>query len=82
MSRHPVVPVSSTPIYSNDGFVLLGYILESLTGQSYEKLVEERLIERLNLTRSSSRKPTDDQGIIPGLPTITVWDTDLGNIIP
>ncbi|KAL5041611.1 hypothetical protein BDW71DRAFT_211992 [Aspergillus fruticulosus] len=82
MSRHPVVPVSSTPIYSNDAFVLLGYILEALTGQSYDELVEGRLIERLNLTRSSSSKPADELGIIPGLPNVTIWDVDLGNIIP
>ncbi|KAL4982125.1 beta-lactamase/transpeptidase-like protein [Aspergillus falconensis] len=82
MSRHPVVPVSSTPIYSNDAFVLLGYILEALTGQSYDELVQGRLIERLNLTRSSSSKPADELGIIPGLPNVTIWDVDLGNIIP
>ncbi|RDW84156.1 serine hydrolase domain-containing protein [Aspergillus mulundensis] len=82
LGTHPVVPTSSVPIYSNDAFVLVGYILEALTGKSFVDLVEERLFERLNLTHSSPTKPADDIGIIPGLVNETFWDTDMADMIP
>ncbi|KAL4792670.1 beta-lactamase/transpeptidase-like protein [Aspergillus venezuelensis] len=82
VSRHPVVPSSSSPVYSNDAYQLLGYVIEEMAGDRLERLVNERLIERLNLTRSSYTKPDDSVGIIPGPINQTAWDTEFGDLTP
>ncbi|KAL4904070.1 hypothetical protein BDW74DRAFT_185753 [Aspergillus multicolor] len=82
LGTHPVFPASSVPTYSNDAFVVIGYILEELTGKSFSDLVDEHVVERLNLTHSSATKPADDIGIIPGLVNETFWDADMGNQVP
>jgi CubicO group peptidase (beta-lactamase class C family) len=38
--------------YSNSGFVLLGYIIEKITGESYEKFVTENLFQPLGMKDS------------------------------
>ena len=38
--------------YSNTNYVLLGYIIENLTGKSYAKALKERIAEPLNLTQT------------------------------
>ncbi|KAL4781979.1 beta-lactamase/transpeptidase-like protein [Aspergillus varians] len=82
MKRHPVVPTSSTPIYSNDAYQLLGYVIEAQANQTFKKLVEERLIKRLNLTHSSYNKPADHLGIIPAPGNATDWDLDMQDFTP
>ncbi|KAL4947876.1 beta-lactamase/transpeptidase-like protein [Aspergillus filifer] len=82
VSRHPVVPSSSSPVYSNDAYQLLGYVIEAMAGDRLEKLVNERLTERLNLTRSSYTKPDDRVGIIPEPINETAWDTEFGDLTP
>ena len=46
--------------YSNVGYALLGYVLESATGASYEELLVERLCRPLGMT-STIVQPTDEQ---------------------
>ncbi|KAJ5884700.1 beta-lactamase/transpeptidase-like protein [Penicillium taxi] len=82
LKAHPLAPTSSTPIYSNAGFVIIGYILEHITGKSYERLLEEILIGPLNLTRSSYGKPDDKYGVIPGDLTSTYWNYNTGAETP
>ena len=36
--------------YSNSGFVLLGYIIEKVTGKSYQKALKERITSKLGLS--------------------------------
>jgi len=36
-------------IYSNSNYILLGYIIEDLTGKSYAQNVKERIVNRINL---------------------------------
>ncbi|KAL4937357.1 hypothetical protein BDV06DRAFT_232649 [Aspergillus oleicola] len=80
--RHPVVPASTSSVYSNDAYQLLGYVIESLAGDRLEDLVNERLIKRLNLTGSFYTKPTDSVGIIPGPINETTWGADFGDLTP
>ncbi|KAJ0420254.1 beta-lactamase/transpeptidase-like protein [Aspergillus carlsbadensis] len=82
LNRPPIVPTSSSPAYSNDAYQLLAYALETITGRPYQELVERRLIEPMGLSRSSLSKPDDKVGIIPGLPNMTFWDLDLGDVTP
>ena len=38
--------------YSNTNFVLLGYIIEKITGQSYSKNLQERIISKIGLSNT------------------------------
>ncbi len=39
--------------YSNSNFILLGYILEDVTGKSYQENLKERILEKTGLTRTA-----------------------------
>lgn len=52
--RHkPVFPPGKGFYYSNTNFVLLGMIVEELTGQPLEEAYEERIFEPLRMTQTS-----------------------------
>jgi len=38
--------------YSNSGYVLLGYLIEKISGQSYEKFVQENIFTPLGMKDS------------------------------
>lgn len=38
--------------YSNSGYILLGYIIEKVTGKSYEQVLQENIFTPLNMTNS------------------------------
>lgn len=38
--------------YSNSGYVLLGYIIEKVTGKPYEQVMHERILKPLDMTHS------------------------------
>lgn len=40
--------------YSNSGYLLLGYILEEITGKPYSKLLDTRIIKKIGLKNTSS----------------------------
>jgi CubicO group peptidase (beta-lactamase class C family) len=82
LNRPPIVPTSSSPAYSNDAYQLLAYALETITGRTYQDLIERRLIEPMGLSHSSVSKPDDQVGIIPGFPNMTLWDVDIGDVTP
>lgn len=46
--------------YSNMGYNLLGYIVESISGQSYETYVEENILKPLDMENSSVRIPLSE----------------------
>ncbi|KAL1981851.1 hypothetical protein VTN96DRAFT_2096 [Rasamsonia emersonii] len=79
LKRHPVVPTSSTPIYSNAAFQILGYVLEDIANQTYASILLEDIIRPLNLSRSSYTTPDDKYGVIPINDTASGWNLDLGD---
>jgi CubicO group peptidase (beta-lactamase class C family) len=44
--------------YSNSGYVLLGYIIERVTGQKYESVVREKIFEPLEMDDSGYDHPS------------------------
>ena len=42
--------------YSNNGYTLLGYIIETVTGKPYEELLKERIFDPLKMTNSGFHK--------------------------
>ena len=59
-ARHPILPPFTTPVYSNAGFSILGYVVEQLNGQSYEVAVDRSILKPLEMTHSSVTKPSND----------------------
>jgi len=49
--------------YSNYGAALAGYIIQQVTGMSYEQYVEENILAPLEMHRSTIRQPVPDEWI-------------------
>ena len=70
---HPAgYPPGEKVVYSDSNFVLLGRIIELVTGQPVSEVIQSRVVEPLGLT--GTRMPADDQ---PGVP-----DPSLGSYMP
>ncbi len=53
--------------YSNLAFGLLGQVIESVTGEPYETIVQKRILRPLKLTRTHiDVKPNGMKGLVPG----------------
>ncbi|RYD47757.1 MAG: class A beta-lactamase-related serine hydrolase, partial [Sphingomonadales bacterium] len=50
----------TTPAYSNYATALAGYILERVTGMSFDDYVDQRVFAPIGMTRSSFRQPLPD----------------------
>ena len=75
----PLAATSHTPLYSNSGFQILGYALESMLDASYEDILVDRLIKPLNLTRSSLHAPDPELAAIPYNETFSFFNYDMGD---
>jgi CubicO group peptidase (beta-lactamase class C family) len=82
LKRHPVVPTASRPVYSNAAFQILAYAMENITGQDYQSLLKNRLIEPLNLARSYYNPPDPKYGAIPGDIASSDWNISAGEQTP
>ncbi len=70
-------PLDFTPgernIYSNSGFNLLAYIIETQSGKTYLEYMRERIFRPLGMTKTGDRDP---QYIIPNRATGYEWRVD------
>ncbi|KAJ6087265.1 hypothetical protein N7467_006179 [Penicillium canescens] len=82
LQAHPIVPTSSTPIYSNAGFQILGYVLEAIAGKDFEKVLKKDLIKPLNLTHTFYNTPSTSLGVIPISQGEYWWDFNIGEEAP
>lgn len=55
------------------GFAILGFVIESVTNQTYEQYLEQAVLKPLNLTRTGLKPPTDDN-VLESI----WWGSDLG----
>ncbi len=70
--------------YSNLGYTLAGYVIERVTGSSWETQLEERILRPLGMTRTwaSIARTTSDQDhasphvVRDGKPQLTEWRND------
>ena len=68
----------TTPVYSNNAFPLLGLALEKITGSDLETLYNESIVKALGLQHTSFTVPKSTRdGVIPGTPTSSGWDSEL-----
>jgi D-alanyl-D-alanine carboxypeptidase len=65
LDREPHFPAGEGYAYTDTGYILLGLIIERVTGRRYYDLLQERILDPLQLERTSP----SDQLRIPGLAT-------------
>jgi CubicO group peptidase (beta-lactamase class C family) len=57
-------------VYSNSGYSLLGYIIETVSGKTYWDFMRERIFQKLGMTKTADRDP---KYIIPNRATGYEW---------
>jgi CubicO group peptidase (beta-lactamase class C family) len=77
-----MLSTSYTPTYSNAGYQILGYALESVLNSKYADILADRLIKPLNLTRSSLHAPDPRLAVIPHNETSSMFNYLLGDEDP
>ncbi|TVY39709.1 Beta-lactamase-like protein [Lachnellula occidentalis] len=78
----PAFAPFSTAAYSNIAYQILSYALEAITGKSYEAMLDESIINKLNLKSTFYNAPYEAVGIIPGTVKSTNWYYSLGEENP
>ena len=69
VKQRPVAHTGRMPAYSNEGYVLVGLVLEKVTGLSWGKAVEKIILERLGLNDTFALLPQKEEvknAIVPG----------------
>ncbi|KAI2719448.1 hypothetical protein CBS147333_3333 [Penicillium roqueforti] len=82
LQTHPLTATSHTPIYSNAGYQILGYVLESIAKADFEDILLDRLIKPLNLTRSCLQIPDPSLAVIPYNETFSWFGYQIGEEAP
>jgi len=57
LSRPPSIPPGTKFIYSNEGYIVAGAVLEHLTGRAWEDLMRERLFQPLGISTGGFGPP-------------------------
>lgn len=80
VSRFTYKP-NTTPLYSNAGFAILGYVLESITGKPFDEVLENIVVGPLGLSRTSASKPNESHvGAIKYNETFSSWNLDITDV--
>jgi CubicO group peptidase (beta-lactamase class C family) len=76
--RHPVFAPFTTPVYSNEASVILGFVVEAASGQSYDEFVQQNIFDPIGMTNTSIFTPPEQDawGFIPQ--NETWWGATLG----
>lgn len=82
LQGHPIFPTSTTPIYSNAAFQVIGYVVEALSHESFQTVLEKRIINPLKLTRTFYNTPSTKLGIIPSTKGEYYWHFVMGDETP
>lgn len=64
LQQKPVTPTFSSPIYSNEAFLLLGLAVENITGNSFADIFKQEIIEPLGLSRTFWSPPLQDDNVV------------------
>ena len=65
--RPPVFPPNYKSTYSNIAFILLGFVLENVTGQSYQEALSASILKPLGMHHTTVVRPRDSMGVIPAV---------------
>ena len=77
-TKRPVIQPWQTPVYSDNGFSLLGRVLERITNQTYEESLACVLSEPLGLNGTSTTLPANGSNVfaLEGDFSISSWGQD------
>lgn len=82
-NMRPVFPVHSKALYSNVAFELLGYVVENITGLSYEEAVDKYVTKPLGMENTTFKPLSEESMVISQLPDdLNWWQTDLRGYNP
>ncbi|KAE9374124.1 putative FLP FmtA-like protein, betalactamase [Stipitochalara longipes BDJ] len=77
--QEPLYPPKQKSTYSNNNFVLLGLVIENVTGMGYADYIESSILQPLGMDMTSFTKSNDSFAVLPKLPTgDNYWDTEEG----
>lgn len=79
---YPSFPAWQTATYSDVAYQLLAYALETISGQKFEDILNNRVIEPLGLKRTYYKSAPTSVGIIQGTVEDTYWNVILGEGSP
>lgn len=66
IQRHPAFPSYSKAMYSNAAYRILAYVLEEITGKSFDEVVMNDVFQPLGMKHTSSLPPSrKGAGVIP-----------------
>ncbi|KAJ6108421.1 hypothetical protein N7523_009744 [Penicillium sp. IBT 18751x] len=82
VQRHPIVPTSRTPIYSNAAFQILGYVVEAMAGDTFKNIFSNDILKPLNLSRTFYDNPDASLGVIPDKEGLKWWNFPMGDETP
>ncbi|KAL2139044.1 hypothetical protein VTI28DRAFT_5855 [Corynascus sepedonium] len=82
LRAYPSFAPFATPAYTNTGYQILAYALESIKGKSFETLMKESVLRPLGLNHTYFQKAPAEVGIIPGTTKEANWDYQLGDENP
>lgn len=82
LQAYPSYAPFATPAYTNTGFQILAYALESIKGKSFQSMMEESILQPLGLSHTYYRNAPAEVGIIPGNRSDAGWDYQLGDENP
>lgn len=71
-----------TASYSNIGYQLLSYALESISGKTFVDVLNDRIIEPLGLKNTYFENAPPSVGIIPTTTENDFWWVNLGDANP
>ena len=80
-SQRPATGAFQSPFYSNTGFVLLGMVLEKMTGMPWDEALKNLLFDPLGLKDTYTAVPTEEEArnaMIPGGREESYFGTDIG----
>ncbi|RSL74929.1 hypothetical protein CEP51_011338 [Fusarium floridanum] len=78
--RSPVYTPWTSPIYSNVAFLILGLVIEEVSGQKFEDFVQENVLDVAGMLSTTYTKPDDSVGAIS--PDDVYWNATLGILDP
>ncbi|KAI9040333.1 alkaline D-peptidase [Aspergillus affinis] len=83
IQQKPAAFPDSTPLYSNMGFEVLGYVIQNITGQNFEKALQDTILTPLALDDTSLFRPSNSsKGIIPVNKETSGWANEYTGAAP
>jgi CubicO group peptidase (beta-lactamase class C family) len=82
LQAHPIFPTSTTPIYSNAAFQVVGYVVEALAGKDFQTVLKDDIINPLRLGHTFYTTPSTKLGVIPTTQGEYYWNFQMGDETP